>query len=131
LLFYVFFSTYVVLGIAAGFLGVTQASMIADVSDDLELISARRQEGILFGYLNFAGKTASGFGHALAGVCLDFIAFPTDAAPGDVPASTLAELGLLYGPGIGVVGLISFYFFSKYNISRKRHAEIQVELGRH
>ena len=36
--------------------------MLADVADEHELITRRRQEGIFFGALSFAGKSAAGLG---------------------------------------------------------------------
>ena len=58
----------------------------------------RRQEGIFFGAVSFAGKAAGAFGHVIAGILVDVIGFPAQAEVGSVPAEKLAQLGLLNGP---------------------------------
>ncbi|MEE8556987.1 MAG: MFS transporter, partial [Myxococcota bacterium] len=114
---------------AAGAL-VTAGSMMADITDEQELVTGVRQEGILFGALAFAGKSASGIGHQVAGFGIDLIGFPTNAVPGEVPLDIIRNLGILYGPGLLVLGLISFVFLARYRLDHKRVAEIQEELGR-
>lgn len=41
---------------------IAGGSMIADIADMHELATGHRQEGMFFGGLAFAGKTASGLG---------------------------------------------------------------------
>ncbi|NBQ12477.1 MAG: hypothetical protein EBU29_10655, partial [Gammaproteobacteria bacterium] len=42
---------------------ITAGSMMADIADEHELATRRRQEGIFFGALSFSGKGASGIGN--------------------------------------------------------------------
>lgn len=114
------------LGAAAGL--VTSGSMMADIADEHELDTGRRHEGIFFGALLFAVKATSGLGQFVAGWGLDVIAFPLRAEPGTVPLATTDALGILYGPGIAVLALLSLLIFSRYRITTRRHAEIVAAL---
>jgi glycoside/pentoside/hexuronide:cation symporter, GPH family len=116
------------LGAAAGL--VTSGSMMADIADEHELDTGRRQEGIFFGALLFAVKATSGLGQFIAGWGLDLIDFPLRAAPGTVPSETTTALAILYGPGIAFIAVISVVVLSRYRITTARHAEIAAALAR-
>lgn len=116
------------LGAAAGL--VTSGSMMADIADEHELDTGRRQEGIFFGALLFAVKATSGLGQFVAGWGLDLIDFPLRAEPGTVPAATTDALGILYGPGIAIIAVFSVLVLSRYRITTERHAEIVAALTR-
>jgi Na+/melibiose symporter-like transporter len=116
------------LGAAAGL--VTSGSMMADIADEHELDTGRRQEGIFFGALLFAVKATSGLGQFIAGWGLDLIEFPLRAEPGTVPTATTDALAILYGPGIAFIAVISVIVLSRYRITTARHAEIVAALAR-
>jgi len=103
--------------------------MMADVADEHELETGLRQEGIFFGALSLAGKSASGIGHGIAGVGIDIIKFPAHAVVGEVPHQTLVSLGLLYGPGVAILAAIATGFSFGYRLNRQRHAEIVDQLA--
>ena len=103
---------------------VTAGSLMADIADEHELESGRRQEGIFFGALSFSGKGASGIGNLLGGVALDLIAFPAAAVPGEVPAEVLQRLGLTYGPLVMGFAVVAVWCYTHYGLDRARHAEI-------
>ncbi len=132
--FGLYFGLLAAMGFIAAFGGggaiVVAGSMMADLTDEHELITGLRQEGIFFGALAFAGKSASGIGHQVAGFGIDLIGFPANAVPGEVPLDIIRNLGILYGPGILVLALISLGFLVRYRLDRERVTEIQVELGR-
>jgi Na+/melibiose symporter-like transporter len=108
---------------------IAAGSMMADIADEHELHFGRRQEGIFFGALAFAGKSASGLGHGIAGLGIDAIGFPLQAAPGQVSHEVLVRLGILYGPGILLLAIIAFFFLMQYRIDRARHVEILAALA--
>lgn len=117
-----------------GGIGVVQAlvssgSMMADIADEHELESGRRQEGIFFGALSFSGKAASGLGNMLGGIGLDLIAFPRSAVPGDVGLDVLTRLGLLYGPVVMGFAVLAVWCYSHYDLSRARHGEVLAALA--
>jgi GPH family glycoside/pentoside/hexuronide:cation symporter len=107
---------------------VSAGSMLADISDEHELDTGRRQEGIFFGALSFSGKASAGIGNWLGGVALWLIAFPTQARPGEVDPWTVVKLALVYGPGVVALVVAAIVMLSRYHLTRERHREIQVAL---
>lgn len=108
---------------------VTAGSMMADIADEHELLTGRRQEGIFFGALTFAGKSASGLGHGIAGLGIDWIGFPSQAVPGTVAADKIVSLGILYGPGIAVLAVIAIGLMTGYALNKERHALVVEQLA--
>ncbi len=112
--------------------GVVQAiisfgSMMADVADEHELNTGRRQEGIFFGAISFSSKSASAIGLGVAGPALDLIRWPTGAeirTAADIPPETITHLGIFYGPCVAGFAVVSVWCFTKYRLNRQRHAEI-------
>jgi Na+/melibiose symporter-like transporter len=107
---------------------VTSGSMMADIADEHEVETGRRQEGMFFGALSFSGKGASGIGNLLGGIGLDLIAFPNNAVPGEVGSDVLMRLGVLYGPVVMGFAVVSVWCYSHYRLTRARHEEILAEL---
>jgi Na+/melibiose symporter-like transporter len=110
-------------GFGMAIMVVGMGSIMADIADNQELQTGKRQEGLIFSFIGFASKATSGVGHFLAGLTLSLIAFPTteNVKPQDIPNDVIFNLGLVYGPSVLVFGLICFYFFSYYNITRESH----------
>lgn len=107
---------------------ISVMSALADVADEQELLTDRRQEGMFYAARSFFAKASSGLGHLLAGIALDVIAFPAGAEPGTVDPDTVLHLGLIDGPIAVIPGAIAVAFYLKYNLTRDRHKEIQDEL---
>ena len=103
---------------------VGYGSMIADVCDEHEYLTGRRQEGAFFAAVSFSAKATSGFGAVIAGLGLEFINWPTGPeirTAADVPPQTITDLGLFYGPFIAALGFISVWFYSQYRLTPARH----------
>ena len=66
-------------------LHISVMSALADIADEHELNTGIRQEGVFYAARAFFSKTSNGIGHVIAGVALDFIAFPENAVPGEIP----------------------------------------------
>jgi GPH family glycoside/pentoside/hexuronide:cation symporter len=112
-------------GFGMAIMVVGMGSIMADIADDQELHTGKRQEGLIFSFVTFAMKATSGAGHFFAGLALSIISFPTEEAvkPGDIPEEVLFNLGMIYGPSVLVFGLVCFYFFSFYSITRESHEQ--------
>jgi Na+/melibiose symporter-like transporter len=111
---------------------VTFGSMVADIVDEHELATGRRQEGIFFASVSFSGKFTSGIGNVVGGVALDLIRWPRGPeiqTAADVPPETLMWLGLIYGPIVAGFAVVSVWCYSKHQLDRRRHAEIVEELA--
>ena len=117
-----------------GFVGpviyITINSMFADITDELELTTGERQEGIVYSARAFAGKAAVALGTVVGGVALDVIAFPKNAVPGTVDPDIIFNLGLFQGPITSVFTLGGLTLYLGYKLSRSRHKEIVSELTR-
>jgi glycoside/pentoside/hexuronide:cation symporter, GPH family len=112
---------------------ITFGSMVADIVDEHELATGKRQEGIFFASVSFSGKFTSGIGNVVGGIALDLIRWPRGPeiqTAADVPAQTLMWLGLIYGPIVAGFAVVSVWCYSKHRLNRQRHAEIVAELGR-
>ena len=104
-------------------------SALADIADEHELNTHRRQEGIFYAARSFFAKASSGLGHLLAGIAIDVIGFPVGAEPGTVDPDVVFRLGLIDGPIAVIPGVIAVFFYLKYRLTRVRHQEIQAELA--
>lgn len=118
--------------------GAAQANVafgaaLADIVDENELATGRRQEGIMFSTSSFSAKFATGMGSFVAGIALDLISWPRGQAirtAADVPPETIFHLGLVYGPMVLGFSVVTFWCYSKYRLTRERHADILAELRR-
>jgi len=107
---------------------VNWRSMTADITEQMELETGRRNEGVISSAMTFASKCAYALGTMIAGAMLALIAFPTETAVGEVPADTLFNLGLVYGPLVLVIWLGACYAITGYNISREYHSQTVARL---
>ena len=101
--------------------GIIQSSMLADVVEENEVKTGRREEGLFFAARTFAAKATSGVGALIAGVALDVIAFPRTALPGDVPPKVIFKLGLIYGPSLMILYFLALWCMTYYRIGRRDH----------
>ncbi|MEM7017969.1 MAG: MFS transporter, partial [Pseudomonadota bacterium] len=110
---------------------VAYGSMMADVCDEHEHQTGRRQEGAFFAAVAFSAKATSGFGVVIAGWILQFIEWPIGAqirTAADVDPDTLLSMAIFYGPGVAALGFISVAFYTRYKLTPQRHAEMLVDL---
>jgi Na+/melibiose symporter-like transporter len=107
---------------------VATKSMTVDITEQVELDTGRRSEGVITSAVTFARKCTYALGTFLGGITLSLIEFPTETAVGDVAPDVIFDLGLVYGPLILVILLSSAYAISRYPISRAKHAETLARL---
>jgi Na+/melibiose symporter-like transporter len=107
---------------------VTGTSMMADVADEDELESGRRREGVFFGASAFAAKAAVAGGQLIAGPLLDLAAILPGADPASVPVGAADTLALATGGALLLLVSAAIMAFSRYDLGRSRHAEIQRAL---
>ncbi len=110
---------------------VGSGTTMADIADEHELLTGRRQEGVFFGASSFAGKCSAALGSYIAGLFLVLIEWPTGTAvrtAADVPQDVLLTLAVISGPVavlLAIPGLLCMY---GYRLNRSRLSEIQAEL---
>ena len=105
------------------FYDVSWRSMTADITEQMELETRRRNEGVISSAMTFASKCAYALGTLIAGTMLTLIAFPTETIVGEVPADTIFDLGLVYGPLVLVIYLAACYAINRYTISRAHYSK--------
>jgi Na+/melibiose symporter-like transporter len=103
-------------------------SMIADVADEHEVVTGERKDGVFFAALAFALKVPTGLGQALGGVLVGWVGIPVHAQPGSVDADAVFRLGLAAGPLVAVSFLIPIWLFTRFHLTRARHAELRRTL---
>ena len=101
--------------------GIIQSSMLADIVEENEMKTGRREEGLFFAARTFAAKATSGVGAFIAGVALDVIHFPRSAPPGDVPPDVIYNMGLIYGPSLMILYFLALWCMTYYKIGRRDH----------
>ncbi|WP_315761633.1 MFS transporter [Sphingomonas sp. Y38-1Y] len=111
------------------------ASMMADAADEHEHLFGARREGLYFAGWAFASKAAAGFGSLVAGVAMQLIGVPSGTA-GHGAATTVAQLppqtvnwiGVIYGPGTGMLALAAALVCLLYRLDATTHRTIQSDL---
>jgi Na+/melibiose symporter-like transporter len=116
-------------GYSAIIMGMTMiGSMIADITDEHELRTGSRQEGLLFSANMLLDKAASGVGVFGASIVVKIANIPAGASRDTVSSQVVQNLGLLSMTIAVVFGLGMAWSFSRYRLSRERHVKIIVEL---
>jgi Na+/melibiose symporter-like transporter len=104
-------------------------SMTSDITEQIELATGRRNEGVIMSTVTFTSKCSYAIGTLVAGTLLSLIVFPTETAVGDVAPDTIFDLGLLYGPVVLAFYLLACYAISRYDISRAKFIDTVSRLG--
>ena len=99
---------------------------LADITDEQEVITHKRQEGVFFASAFFSIKASLGVGAGLSGLALWIIAWPTQVE--NITSDHLFNLGVIIGPVVGLIGLLACYFYTRYDLTKDRHTEILLEL---
>ena len=99
------------------------ASMIADLVEESELQTGRRNEGVFYASVTFIRKCVQGLGLMLASFVLYVAGFPAGAAVGEVPPEAIWNLGAFYVPTILALWMTMIAVISGYKLDRNQHEE--------
>jgi Na+/melibiose symporter-like transporter len=114
-------------GVIRGIFGITAAilitSMLADVVEHSEVKTGRRSEGLFFAFTSLVQKAVGGIGVMAASFLLVIIDFPRNAKPGEVDATVITNMALVYMPVLAILYGIALAIMQLYNISRETHTE--------
>ena len=122
------------LGGASMALGIISfLSITADAADEHEHRFGTRREGLYYAGWSFATKSATGAGVLISGVALQLIGFPSNlaergAAAAALPQETITALGLVGGPGAGLLSIVAIVLIYFYRLDRRKHAAIMADL---
>ena len=100
-------------------------SMIADTADEHEVATGERKEGVFFAALAFALKVPTGLGNALGGFLVGWVGIAAHTQPGAAAPDELFRLGVAAGPVVALTFLVPFYLFTRFQLTRERHAELR------
>lgn len=109
---------------------ILTASMVADVTDQIQLKTGRQSEGLIFSATTFVNKTVSGMGILVSGLLLTVVGFPEDAKPGAVDLSTINQLAIVFALSIAGFVTMALIIMSFYPVSRADHQHAVDELAR-
>ncbi len=115
-------------GIVGPVIAITINSMYADIADEQEMDVGHRQEGVIFAARSFSQKAVHGLGAMIGGLGLDLIHFPRQAVPGEVPPSTVFNLGLIAGPLTSIFTFTGLVLYLGHRLDRRRLDEIKAAL---
>jgi GPH family glycoside/pentoside/hexuronide:cation symporter len=104
-------------------------SMLADVADEMELLTSRRQEGILYSALSFVQKLTFTLGTGIASFALYVINFPKQTDPSQVAESAITGLAVVGFASALVFGALTILCFIAYPLTRVKVRTIQSSLA--
>ena len=111
-------------------LTITVMSALADVADQHELMTGRRQEGIFYAARTFFGKVTTALGSLLSGFGLDLIGFTAHSVPGEVGSDVITGLGVLDAIVPTVPATLAIFCYAAYGIDKHTHQQIRDALDR-
>lgn len=115
------FSSFI-MGTGSGILLLLAGIVCAEAADEEEFLVGLPQQGFLFGFVFLSTKMGSAIGKLISGAALDIIDFPLGATT--VAVSVVNSLAWALIGTIIVLGSISYYFWSRYHLPKKRYSEI-------
>ncbi len=115
-------------GLLLGVYLITIASLAADVADEHEVNTGKRQQALISGFGSFAIKVADAVMTFLTGVYLDIIAFPANAQVGEVPQQKVEALAY-FSAGFCLLGaVLVLLVVSRFDISLSKQREVNRRL---
>jgi GPH family glycoside/pentoside/hexuronide:cation symporter len=108
---------------------ITVHSLLADIVDEQDLATGKRQEGVVFAVAFFSSKFMGAFGYLTAGPFLDLIGLQAGAQPGEVSSTVTWGLGLIIGPGLAIIMLLPMWMSFKVNMSHASQLEVRQALS--
>lgn len=128
---YALMASHFLAGAVVSQLIVAVISMLADVADEQELATNKRQEGVFFGAYSFIIKATAGLGAATSGIVLDLIEWPTGESvktAADIPSETLFQLSMIAGPCLAIGFVPALLLWRNYQLSKTRHEQILSQI---
>jgi len=116
-------------GVLLGVYFVAIGSLGADVADEHEVNTGKRQQALISGFGMFAMKASSALMTMITGLYLDLIKFPVGMPVDQVPLEKVHALAI-FGAGFCVVGgLAVLYVVSRFDVSVAKQEEVNRRLA--
>jgi Na+/melibiose symporter-like transporter len=120
----ILYGANMMVGAGTGLLMSCSLVLFAETADEYAYVKRESRTGMVLAFLPLGNKLASSFGKLLAGVVIQWIAFPIGRPPAEVQPSQLQSLGLAAFGVTLLAGLIALWFYLGYRLTRERHTEI-------
>jgi GPH family glycoside/pentoside/hexuronide:cation symporter len=125
---YMLIGIFFVAGLGLGAYFVAIGSLSADVADEHEVNTGKRQQALISGFGMFAIKAAGATMTFITGIYLDLIEFPVGAAVGAVPLEKVEALAY-FSAGFCLLGAVLVMFVvSRFDVSIDKQREINRRL---
>ncbi|MBO9695368.1 MAG: MFS transporter [Sphingopyxis sp.] len=105
-------------------------SMVADLSEQAELRTGRRSEGLLMAAFSLVMKAVSGIGVFVSGAILTVVDFPADRTPGSVAPGVLHDLGLAFILVQAAIYAAAAIIISRHRVDRSAHERTLAALSK-
>ncbi|MEI9992974.1 MAG: MFS transporter [Rhizomicrobium sp.] len=102
---------------------VLAVSMVADVTEQVQLSTGRRAEGLLFSAATLVNKAVSGMGVFISGLLLAAIHFPVNASVDAVSTASLSSLALTFICATTLCSVLAIACLAFYPISKTAHSD--------
>jgi GPH family glycoside/pentoside/hexuronide:cation symporter len=135
LLYGILIASLFAVGLSGAVSGIFFQSMMADATDEHELLFGSRREGLYFAGITLSAKAALAVGALIGGVALDAIGFPRDLSQNislalNLPKGAVMELGIVSGPLPAIISVVTLVLLLAYRIDHVRQVRISRELAR-
>jgi GPH family glycoside/pentoside/hexuronide:cation symporter len=125
---YLLIGIFFVAGLGLGAYFVAIGALSADVADEHEVNTGKRQQALISGFGMFAIKAAGATMTFITGIYLDLIKFPVGAEVGTVPLEKVEALAY-FSAGFCLLGAFMVMFVvSRFDISIDKQREINRRL---
>jgi glycoside/pentoside/hexuronide:cation symporter, GPH family len=97
------------------------ASMAMDLTEEVQVKTGRRSEGVLGSAAALVQKMITGLGGLLAGLILAWVGFPEKAVPGEVDPAILTNLAWIFLPTTTLLNILAVGTLLFYSNDRTQH----------
>ncbi|WP_446830121.1 MFS transporter [Candidatus Foliamicus sp.] len=125
---YILVGIFFAAGVLLGVYFIAIGALAADVADEHEVNTGKRQQALISGFGSFAIKAADAIMTFLTGIYLDIINFPAGAEVGTVPQEKVEALAY-FSAGFCLLGaVLVLLVISTFEVSASKQQEINKRL---
>jgi len=100
---------------------ILSSSMVADITEDAQVKTGRRAEGLLMATNTFITKATTGVSALLPGLLLAYVGFPAHARPGLIDMGIIRHMAWVYLPVTSGLSFLSIAVWFFYRIDKAAH----------
>ncbi|MBU6378647.1 MAG: MFS transporter [Gammaproteobacteria bacterium] len=124
LLLQLLYAANLAVGAGQGLIMACSLVMFAETADEYAYEKGESRTGMLLAFLPLGNKLSSSLGKLVAGIVVQWVALPVGQKGAEVDPQSLTTLGFAAVSVTAVAGLLALGFYSRYHLTRERHAEV-------